>query len=956
VEDIGGANDNTSGRPYGYVVLKNNNSLWTGDVRVNSQTGYDQDQTAILRLEHANALSAANDVDMGFNSMLQVGGGARTIGALSTNGGVGPFLGDTAGGTMGASTNGTTVIIENAATTAGTLTITQSTPASTEVQWNAYFRDGTLNSEFFAPGAHPTASAALNIVKAGGGWATLTTDNNHTGTTTVSGGILQVGRSGVGDTGAFGGSGNRFTSGVGTIVAGTGVIQGNTAVANSVLINGSLRPGDEAGGSMGTLLVNGNLTLGAAAITTLQAQRASYTAFNVLSIHDSQYSTWNAGHTSDALYSHLLNDPVTTAQHDQLRVTGTFTINSGGKFVLANVGYTPTAGDVFNLVDWSGAPLSLNLGGIAYNGGLFRTGAETGTDLDLFQLGNGFLFDVSQFNTTGNLIVVQANSRQLYWNGDQDSNWNTNNAGNTNWLDAPAGSDAAGTPAFTDDVHFTADSVGSGGYTTSLGANFAINTLNFGEGANTSNSATVDTGANTLTVYNGITQASGSAANTISGSGGVVLAQNQTWTNNSVNSLTVSAPVSGSANLTKAGSGTVILSGTNTYSGTTTVSGGNLQLGDGGTTGSLNTASTISIAAGATFTVNQSDTVTQGTEFSGAAISGAGSITQAGSGTTVLNASNTYTGGTNINGGVLRVDSADAIGTTGTVTFGGGTLQHTANNTVDYSARIGNSTSAIKIDTNGQNVSYATQLAATNTGGLEKIGGGTLSLDAAAGNLYTGNTTVTGGTLLANNTSGSATGTGTVTVGSGATLGGSGIIDGDTTIQTGGLLTAATNGTIDSYNVGAADEGLVFSGNLTVASDSTWLVDLSHANNTADFVQILGDLDLGGSGGAILALNLLDPWQNGDYFRIAQYTGTLSGTFKFNSTALGQGGQFELGTGTGRFYQINYADDGFGGPGNFITLTAVPEPSTVITLIVLLLLGLWFGRRRLRQRPVAAQP
>ncbi|MCB1210449.1 MAG: autotransporter-associated beta strand repeat-containing protein, partial [Verrucomicrobiales bacterium] len=121
-DDTGGANDNTNGRPYGYLVLKNDNSGWTGDIRLSTNTSYDQDQTAVLRLEHATALTAANDVDMGFNSMLQVGGGARTIGALSTNGGVGPFLGDTAGGTMGAQTNGTTVVIENAAATAGTLT------------------------------------------------------------------------------------------------------------------------------------------------------------------------------------------------------------------------------------------------------------------------------------------------------------------------------------------------------------------------------------------------------------------------------------------------------------------------------------------------------------------------------------------------------------------------------------------------------------------------------------------------------------------------------------------------------------------------------------------------------------------------------------------------------------------------------------------------------------------
>lgn len=394
-DDTGGANDNTSGRTYNYLVLKADNSLWTGDVRISAHTAYDQDETAILRLEHNNALTAANDVDMGFNSMLQVGGGARTIGSLTTNGGVGPFIGDTAGGTMGASTNGSSEIIENAASTAGTLTITQTTPVSTEVQWDAYFRDGTLNSQFFAPGIYPVAAAALNVVKAGNGWATLTMDNAYTGTTSVTAGTLQVGRQGVGDTGATTAAG--FTSNAGTIVSGTGIIQGAT------VINGQLRPGDEAGGSMGTLMINGNTTLGATSVTTLQVQRSSYTAMNAIGTNDTGYGAWIAGVTTDTIYSHLLDDPVTIAQHDQLRITGSLTVTAGSQFVLENNGYNPTAGDVFNLMDWVGVMTgSFNVGSN------IRTGAEAGLDLDLFELGSNFRWDVSQFNTAGIAVVVIA--------------------------------------------------------------------------------------------------------------------------------------------------------------------------------------------------------------------------------------------------------------------------------------------------------------------------------------------------------------------------------------------------------------------------------------------------------------------------------------------------------------------------------------------------------------------
>jgi autotransporter-associated beta strand protein len=394
-DDNGSANDNTNGRPYSYFVLNNNNNQWTGDAIVSANTGYDQDQTTILRLQHNQALTAANDVVMNFNSVLQAGGGSRTIGALTTSGGVGNFVGDTAG--MGASSNGTTVVIENAAVTAGTLRIMQSTPGSTEVQWNAHFRDGTLNSQFFAPGASPNASAALNVVKAGNGWATLTVDNNYTGTTLVEGGILQVGRNGVGDTGAMNAGG--LTSNIGTTVAGTGQIHGAS------VIHGQLRPGDEAGGSMGTLRFTGDLTLSATSVTTLQIQRPTYTAMNAVGYDNAAYAAWISGLTTDINYSHMLNDAVTLFQHDQLIIGGQLTATSGALISLFNNGYNPSHGDVFKLIDWSSVSGTFNIGGTAFNGGLFRTGGESGLDLELPELGGNFRWDVSQFNTAGIVVV-----------------------------------------------------------------------------------------------------------------------------------------------------------------------------------------------------------------------------------------------------------------------------------------------------------------------------------------------------------------------------------------------------------------------------------------------------------------------------------------------------------------------------------------------------------------------
>jgi fibronectin-binding autotransporter adhesin len=117
-----------------------------------------------------------------------------------------------------------------------------------------------------------------------------------------------------------------------------------------------------------------------------------------------------------------------------------------------------------------------------------------------------------------------------------------------------------------------------------------------------------------------------------------------------------SGGIGGNASLTldPANTRTLTLLTANTSTGAAAINGGTLQLGNGGTDGSLAPAGTISIGAGAAFVVNQSDTVTQGIDFSSAAISGAGSFTQAGAGTTILNAANTYSGSTTISSGTLQ--------------------------------------------------------------------------------------------------------------------------------------------------------------------------------------------------------------------------------------------------------------------------------------------------------------
>lgn len=166
----------------------------------------------------------------------------------------------------------------------------------------------------------------------------------------------------------------------------------------------------------------------------------------------------------------------------------------------------------------------------------------------------------------------------------------------------------------------------------------------------------------------------------------------------------------------------------NATTGTTTTIAGRVDLrsdnGNTGTTFNTETGATLNLTAAVT---------TSGT---------AQTLTKTGPGTLTLSAANTYAGQTVIQGGVLGIGSATALGTS-TVRFTGGQLRYLGVNP-DISANIQTSgTGATSIDTNGQNVTFATPIGGTN--GLTKAGAGTLILNAA--NTYSGTTSLAGGIL-----------------------------------------------------------------------------------------------------------------------------------------------------------------------------------------------------------------
>ncbi len=273
-----------------------------------------------------------------------------------------------------------------------------------------------------------------------------------------------------------------------------------------------------------------------------------------------------------------------------------------------------------------------------------------------------------------------------------------------------------------------------------------------------------------------------------------------------------------------------------------------MTLGAGGGTLNYNTAGGLSI-------VNPTSV-----------ISGTGGLTKTGVGTVTIAAACTYAGPTHVVGGTLRVrTNNNRYPTTTALTVDAGATFDVDN----LSQTVGSLAGAGTVDTGtgtfisgGDNTSTTFSGQILETGGvggkMTKQGTGTLTLTGS--NLYTGLTTISAGTLLANNTSGSGTGTGAVTVAAAGKLGGTGTVAGAIT----------NNGTItpgDGVVVGT----LTASSNVTNGANSHWAIELS--GTSSDQLAVGGNLDLSAADFLDITGSGTGPWT------IATYTGSLTGTF-----------------------------------------------------------------------------
>ena len=708
--------------------------------------------------------------------------------------------------------------------------------------------DGTFNGVISGPGGLTKKGGTLVLNGAG---------NTYSGATVVAGGILVAGAGNLGDgseanslaisggtlatlgpintarpislpsgnatidtsgydstfSGVISGAGNLFKTGAGSLVLdgnAANTYSGSTVINRGTLVAASKHLGSDANGIVfstgGRLRASDNFTTARSVSVNvgggiIDTDGYAVTVSGGVAGNDTLTKSGFGQLTLTAANAHAA---AVTVNNGTLRLAGPagalatatgFTINGGGVLKLDN--HIAAGGNSNDRIS-NTAPITMN------GGALWLYGAPTTEQAGNLALASGYNQVILSGSTTSTLNfggLTRSAGATVQFLGVTSTLRATFNSGVTAgaFIDpgafvrvSEAGVSAAAYAVYDAGgyVRAMASGAGDSDFTSAITANRhvkltatasgigteSIYTLNLAN-TGTSVNATLAAGA-TLTLSKGGLLSFGATGNTISGGAAITSGTPEliVHTPEAVDLLTISTPITGAgAGLTKSGLGRLSLNSTsNSYGGATIVAGGTLRLS---TSNVIPDASNVTLAhdtqldlatrsetVGGTFTLvgsarvmsKNSDTLASG-----------GTLTLAGANTTI----NYLGGGGGVTGAVIENATFQPGNAAGTATF----------NVAD-----GDGVPDLAVRANIQDSGGARA--------INKTGASTLRL-AGAANSFTGNVTITAGTI---DVSGAITsGVGAVSIPAGGRLAGTGTVAKPTTLS-GGVIDLSPGGTINT--------------------------------------------------------------------------------------------------------------------------------------------------------------
>jgi autotransporter-associated beta strand protein len=578
-----------------------------------------------------------------------------------------------------------------------------------------------------------TLDGTGDFEKAGTGTLTFNGENYYTGTTTVSAGTLVIsGGIALWDNGQVivnSGAVFQVNSGenIGSIAgAGSIVLNASLATNNSASTTFS---GNMSGS--GTLIMRGSGTLTLSGTNTnsggLSVNAGSVILSGGAAISDTAWLTMSGG-TAELVSSETVGSLSGTSNinlnANTLTVAGADTtsysgiISGSGSLVRSGTGTLTLSGSnaYTGTTTISSGTLSIasdsNLGGGSLwleDGTLAVTGSTTIDNAVILAGGTLGTIDIATGNAVtlsgvisgtgevmktgaGTLVLSGANT----YTGQTHVSAGTLSIASSSNLGSGTLRFSGGTLAVTADAAFAQDAILQTGSSSTIDT--GTNAVTW-SGTVSGSGDLEKTGTGTLTLsgtnlYSGTITVSGGTLSVSSasnlGTGALVLSQSElaatgtmTLTNSvSVaagaasfldtggNEVTLSGVISGSGDLSKRGSGTLILSGTNTLAGILTVSTGTLSIASDSNLGSgtlrldgasLDVTGSTVIDNDVVIEDDGANTINTGAgilaEVSGG-LSGNGDLVKSGAGTLVLSGTSTYTGTTTVSGGTLQVEGS----------------------------------------------------------------------------------------------------------------------------------------------------------------------------------------------------------------------------------------------------------------------------------------------------------